>query len=63
MNRGLSTSHPHSGAWVEGGWGINCFVPIFGDSVGNTLEYYVLKDESTFSDSFLEMAETYTEMQ
>ena len=63
MNRGLNTSHPHSDAWVEGGWGMNCFVPIFGDCVGNTLEYYVLKDESTFSDSFLEMAETYTEMQ
>ena len=25
LKRNLNTSHPHSDAWVEGPWGMNCF--------------------------------------
>ena len=31
LKRGLSTSIPHSDGWVEGPWGMNCFIPFFGD--------------------------------
>lgn len=27
VNRPLNTSLPHSDAWVEGPWGMNCYVP------------------------------------
>ena len=37
INRGLNTSHPHSDAWVEGPWGMNCFFPIIGDYKRNNL--------------------------
>ena len=31
VNRPLNTGLPHSDAWVEGPWGMNCFLPIMGD--------------------------------
>ena len=37
--RSLSTSYPHSDAWVEGPWGMNCFIPFFGDTKKNNLIY------------------------
>ena len=59
--RGLSTSHPHSDAWVEGPWGMNCFIPFFGDTKKNNLIYY--EPKSSFSENFLKMSPTYTKMQ
>ena len=29
--RVLNTSLPHSDAWSDGPWGMNCFIPLFGD--------------------------------
>ena len=40
--RGLSTSYPHSDAWVEGPWGMNCFIPFFGDINNNNMIYLQL---------------------
>ena len=40
VGRSLSTSHPHSDAWVEGPWGMNCYFPIIGDSNNNNLVFY-----------------------
>ena len=40
LNRGLSTSVPHSDAWVEGPWGMNCFIPFFGD-IKNVCKAYI----------------------
>ena len=48
LNRKLSTSYPHSDAWLEGPWGMNCFIPLFGDTKKNNLRYHVPK--SKFSD-------------
>jgi murein DD-endopeptidase MepM/ murein hydrolase activator NlpD len=31
IGRGLNTALPHSDAWVEGPWGMNCYFPLFGD--------------------------------
>lgn len=31
IKRDLNTSHPHSDAWVEGPWGMNCYIPMLGD--------------------------------
>ena len=44
-NRGLSTSHPHSDSWVEGPWGMNCFIPFLGDMKNNNLIYYEPKSK------------------
>ena len=59
--RGLSTSYPHSDAWVEGPWGMNCFIPFFGDTSNNTLIYY--EPISNFDENFLKISPTYTKMQ
>ncbi len=59
--RGLSTSFPHSDAWVEGPWGMNCFIPFFGDTKKNNLIYY--EPISKFDEKFLKTSPTYTEMQ
>ena len=59
--RGLSTSLPHSDAWVEGPWGMNCFIPFFGDTKKNNLTYY--EPISKFDEKFLKTSPTYTEMQ
>lgn len=63
IGRGLDTALPHSDAWVEGPWGMNCHMPIFGDSDRNYLHFYKLKDESKFDDKFLETSAEYTDMQ
>jgi hypothetical protein len=59
--RSLSTSFPHSDAWVEGPWGMNCFIPFFGDTKKNNLIYY--EPASKFDENFLKTSPTYTEMQ
>ena len=59
--RGLSTSNPHSDAWVEGPWGMNCFIPFFGDTKKNNLVYY--EPKSKFDENFLKTSPTYTNMQ
>lgn len=63
IGRGLDTALPHSDAWVEGPWGMNCHMSIFGDTQNNYLHFYRLIDESKFDDSFLNTAKQYTEMQ
>ncbi len=59
--RGLSTSLPHSDAWVEGPCGMNCFIPFFGDTKNNNLIFY--EPESYFSEDFLSTSSTYVKMQ
>lgn len=63
VGRGLDTALPHSDAWVEGPWGMNCHMPIFGDTQNNYLHFYKLKNESDFEDRFLETSAEYTDMQ
>lgn len=63
IGRGLDTALPHSDAWVEGPWGMNCHMPIFGDTQNNYLHFYKLKDESKFEDRFLDTSAEYTDMQ
>jgi len=58
--RELNTSLPHSDAWVEGPWGMNCFVPIVGDLKKNNLLYY---SPNKFREVFLKASKTYKEMQ
>ena len=60
-NRGLSTSHPHSDSWVEGPWGMNCFIPFLGDMKNNNLIYY--EPKSKFDENFLSTSPSYTKMQ
>ena len=63
VGRGLDTSLPHSDAWVEGAWGLNCHVPLFGDCEKNYLAFFEYKNEKAFSDDFLKLSESYKEMQ
>lgn len=63
VGRGLDTALPHSDGWVEGPWGMNCHMPIFGDTDNNYLHFYKMKDESQFEDRFLETSAVYTDMQ
>jgi hypothetical protein len=63
VGRDLDTALPHSDAWVEGPWGMNCHIPLFGDTNNNYLHFYKLKDENLFSDDFLNTSATYREMQ
>ena len=63
IGRGLDTALPHSDAWVEGPWGMNCHLPILGDTENNYLHFYKLKDESQFSDDFLATSPDYKAMQ
>lgn len=63
MGRPLDTAIAHSDAWVEGPWGMNCHVPLIGDTQKNYLHFYKLKNESDFSEDFLNTANTYKEMQ
>ena len=60
-NRDLSTSHPHSDAWVEGPWGMNCYIPFFGDTKNNNLQFYEPINE--FNESFLAISPSYKKMQ
>jgi len=63
VNRTLNTTHPHSDAWVEGPWSMNCFIPLMGDVKNNTLLFWKPKSPDVFSNSFLTTAATYEEMQ
>ncbi len=63
VNRTLTTSWPHSDAWVEGPWGMNCYTPLLGDVDNNNLIFWEPKDIDKFSDNFLNTAATYEEMQ
>lgn len=60
--RKLDTAIPHSDAWLEGPFGLNCHVPIFGDCNKNFLHFYKLIKESNFKESFLKTATAYNEM-
>ena len=60
IKRDLNTSLPHSDAWVEGPWGMNCYIPMLGDTKNNTLLYYMPNNE--FHDNFLSKSKTYKEM-
>ena len=60
-NRELSTSHPHSDAWVEGPWGMNCYIPFFGDTKNNNLQFYEPINE--FNESFMAISPSYKKMQ
>ena len=59
--RELSTSYPHSDAWVEGPWGMNCYIPFFGDIKNNNLQFYQPIDK--FDESFLSISPSYKKMQ
>ena len=60
-NRELSTSHPHSDAWVEGPWGMNCYIPFFGDTKNNNLQFYEPINE--FNESYMAISPSYKKMQ
>ena len=62
IGRGLSTSLPHSDAWVEGPWGMNCFFPILGDTKRNNLVFYEPK-KGLFNENMLVSSKSYKEMQ
>ncbi len=62
LNRGLSTSLPHSDAWVEGPWGMNCFIPFIGDIKNNNLKFYEPK-KNKFDSKFMSISSTYKKMQ
>ena len=63
IGRSLDTAIPHSDAWVEGPWGMNCHLPILGDTENNFLNFYKLVNDNEFSDDFLLTSETYKDMQ
>ncbi len=63
VNRTLNTAFPHSDAWVEGPWMMNCYTPLFGDIENNNLAFWKPKSPESFSDDFLKTAATYEEMQ
>lgn len=61
--RKLDTAWPHSDAWVEGPWGMNCYTPLIGDTDNNNLLFWELKDTSELSDKFLNTSSAYENMQ
>ena len=61
INRELSTSVPHSDAWVEGPWGMNCYIPLLGDIKNNNLKFY--EPKLKFDESFLTSSPSYKQMQ
>ena len=63
IGRSLNTSYPHSDAWVEGPWGMNCYTPLLGDVENNNLLFWKPIDVENFSDDYLKTANTYEEMQ
>jgi hypothetical protein len=60
INRELNTSLPHSDAWLEGPWGMNCYFSILGDTKRNTLLFYEPED---FKEEYLKTANSYKDMQ
>ena len=61
VKRPLNTALPHSDAWVEGPWGMNCYIPFFGDTKNNNLQFYEPIDE--FKESFMVISPSYKKMQ
>ena len=61
IGRSLNTSYPHSDAWLEAPWGINCYFPILGDCKNNTLAYYQPK-EGEFDEKMMSSSSSYKEM-
>ena len=61
-SRELNTALPHSDGWLEGPWGMNCFVPLFGDTENNTLKYYQPKPDE-FREDFVQISPSYKKMQ
>lgn len=59
IKRDLNTSKPHSDAWVEGAWGMNCYLPLLGDVKNNTLKFY---EPINFKEEYLAHASTYDKM-
>lgn len=62
INRELNTALPHSDGWLEGPWGMNCFVPLFGDTENNTLKYYE-PHPVEFKEDFVQINPSYKDMQ
>jgi len=46
VNRDLNTAYPHSDAWLEEPWGMNCYLPMMGDIKNNTLKHYKPQPEN-----------------
>ena len=63
VGRVLDTAWPHSDAWVEGPWGMNCYTPLLGDVKNNNLIFWKPKDVNNFNDKALATSSTYEEMQ
>ena len=63
IGRTLDTAYPHSDAWLEGPWGMNCYVPLLGDVENYNLIFWTPKNVGKFSDEFLHTAGGYDEMQ
>ena len=61
VGRSLNTSHPHSDAWLEGPWGLNCYFPILGDSENNNLVYYQPK-KGEFDEKMMSSSPSYENM-
>lgn len=63
VGRGLNTAYPHSDAWVESSFGINCYTPLIGDIENNNMDFYEPIDPDNFKDEFLANAKSYADMQ
>jgi hypothetical protein len=63
LGRPLNTSIPHSDAWIDSSFGINCYAPLLGDIDHNNMDFYEPADPENFDDKFLSNAKTYAEMQ
>ena len=46
----------------RGPWGLNCHIPLFGDTSKNFLSFYEYKDENKFDDNFLKISPSYNAM-
>ena len=61
IGRPLNTAVPHSDAWLEGPWGLNCYFPILGDCENNTLVYYQPK-KGEFDEKMMSSSTSYENM-
>ena len=61
IGRPLNTAVPHSDAWLEGPWGLNCYFPILGDCENNTLVYYEPK-KGEFDEKMMSSSTSYKNM-
>ena len=62
-SRPFSTSYPHSDSWVDGYWGLNLHIPLFGDVKNNCLKYYELKNDKLFNKKMLGYSQGFDKMQ